>query len=124
MINFNGYVNENKIKHNKNWSYIILIIGGSGSGNTNLLLNLIENQPDIDKIYLYAKDPYESKYQYLINKRESVGINHFNDPKAFIEYSNDMCNVYKNIDDYNPNKEKKISIVFNDMIADMFIIKN
>ena len=119
MINFNGYVNENKIKHNKSWSYIILIIGGSGSGNTNLLLNLIENQPDIDKIYLYAKDPYEAKYQYLINKREGVGINHFNDPKAFIEYSNDMHDVYKNIDDYNPDKENKILIVFDDMIADM-----
>ena len=51
----------------------------------NLLSNLIENQPDIDKIYLYAKDPYEGKYQYLINKRELVVINHFNDPKAFIE---------------------------------------
>ena len=62
-----------------------MIIAGSGSGKTNLLLNLIENQPDIEKIYLYAKDPYESKYQYLINKREGVGINHFNDPKAFIE---------------------------------------
>ena len=61
---------------------------------------MIENQLGIDKIYLYAKDPYEAKYQYLINKRESVGINHFNDPKAFIEYSNDMRNVYKNNDDY------------------------
>ena len=76
MINFDNYVNENKTKHNKNWPYIpdhpyrILIIGGSGSGKTNLLLNLIENQPDIDKIYLYAKDPYESKYQHLINRRE------------------------------------------------------
>ena len=97
----------------------ILIIGGSGSGKKNLLLNLIENQPDIDKIYLYAKDPYESKYQYLINKREGVGINHFNDPKAFIEYSNDMHDVYKNIDDYNPDKENKILIIFDDMIADM-----
>ena len=73
MINFDYYANENKTKHNKNWPYIpdnpyrILIIGGSGSGKTNLLLNLIENQPDIDKIYLYAKDPYEAKYQYLIN---------------------------------------------------------
>ena len=90
MINFDNYVNENKTKHNKNWPYIpdhsyrILIIGGSGSGKTNLLLNLIENQPDIDKIYLYAKDPYEWKYQYLINKREGVGINHFNDSKAFL----------------------------------------
>ena len=79
----------------------------------------MENQPDIDEIYLYAKDPYESKYQYLINKRESVGINHFNDPKAFIDYSNDMHDVYKNIDDYNPDKENKILIVFDDMIADM-----
>ena len=91
----------------------------SGSVKTNLLLNLIENQPDIDKIYLYAKDPYEAKYQYLINKRECVGINHFNDPKAFIEYSNDMHDVYKNIDEYNPDKENKILIVFDDMIADM-----
>ena len=80
---------------------------------------MIENQPDIDKIYLYAKDPYEAKYQYLINKREGVGINYFNDPKAFIEYSNDMRNVYKNIYDYNPDKENKLLIVFDDMIADM-----
>ena len=99
MINFDDYVNEHKFEHNKNWPYIpdhsyrILIIGGSGSGKTNLLLNLIENQPDIDKIYLYAKDPYEAKHQYLINKRESVGIDHFNDPKTFIEYSNDMHDV-------------------------------
>ena len=63
----------------------------------HLLLNLIEKQPDIDKIYLYEKDPHESKYQYLINKREGVGINHFNDPKAFIEYSNDMHDIYKKI---------------------------
>ena len=83
------------------------------------ILNLIENQPDIDKIYLYAKDPYESKYQYLINKREGVRINHFKDPKAFIEHSNDMHDVYKNIDDYDPDKENKILIVFDDMIADM-----
>ena len=125
MINFDNYANENKTKHNKNWPYIpghpyrILIIGGSGSGKTNLLLNLIENQPYIDKIYIYPKDQYESKYQYLINKREGVGINHFKDPKAFIEYSNDMHDVYKNIDDYNPDKENKILIVFDDMIADM-----
>ena len=70
-------------------------------------MNLIENQPDIDKIYLYAKDPYEAKYQYLINKREGVGIDHFNDPKAFIKYSNDMHDVYKNINYYNPDKEIK-----------------
>ena len=88
MINFD-IINENKTLHNKNWPYIpdhpyrILIIGDSGSGKTNVLLNLIENQPDINKIYLYAKDPYEAKYQDLINKREGVGINHFKDLKSF-----------------------------------------
>ena len=64
----------------------ILIIGGSGLRKTNVLLNLIESQLGIDKIYLYAEDSYEAKYQYLINKREKVGLNHFDDPKAFIEY--------------------------------------
>ena len=99
-----------------------MIIGGSGSGKTNVLLNLIDNQPDIDKIYLYAKDAYEAKYQYLINIREKVGLKRFNDPKAFIEYSNDMYDVYKNIDEYNIDKEHKILIVFDNMIADT--IKN
>ena len=99
--------------------YRILIIGGSGSGKTKALLNLINNQPDIDKIYLYAKDPYEAKYQYLIKKREKVGLDHFDDPKAFIEYSNDMQDVHKNIDDYNPRKKCKVLTVFDDMVADM-----
>ena len=67
----------------------------------------MENQPDFDEIYLYAKGPYEAKYQYLTNKRENVGINHFNDPKAFFEYSNDMHDVYKNINESNPGKENK-----------------
>ena len=125
MINFDDYANENKIKHNQKWPYIpghpyrILIIRGSGSGKTNALLNLINNQPDIDKIYLYAKDPHEAQYQFLINKRESTGQKHFNDPKAFIEYSNDMEDVYENIDEYKINKERRILIVFDDMIADM-----
>ena len=125
MINFDEYTNENKKEHNLNWPYIpdhpyrILIIRGSGTGKTNALLNLINNQQDIGKIYLCAKDPYEDKYQYLINKRECVGINHLNDPKAFIEYSNDMHDVYKNIGNYNPDEENKILIVFDDMIADM-----
>ena len=125
MINFDEYTNENKIEHNSKWPYIpdhpyrILIIGGSGSGKIKALFNLINNQPDIDKIYLYAKDPYETKYQYLINKREKEGLDHFDDPKAFMEYSNDMQDVYKNIEDYNPIKKRKVLIVFDDMIADM-----
>ena len=125
MINFDDYTNENIIEHNPKWPYIpdhpyrILIIGSSGSGKTNALLNLINNQPDIDKIYLYAKNPYEKKYQYLINKREEVGLDHFNNAKTFIEYSNDMRDVYKNIEDYNLGRERKILIVFDDMIADM-----
>ena len=73
----------------------------------------------IDKIYLYAKDPYEAKYQYLINKREGVGIDYFNDRKAFIEYSNDMDDLYKNIDEYNPDKENKVLKVFHDMIVNI-----
>ena len=114
MISFGDYANENKTEHNLKWSYIpdhpyrVLIIGGLGSGKTNPLLNLINNQPDIDKIYLDAKDPYEAKYQFLINKRESTGLKHLNDPKAFIEYSNDMQDVYKNIEKYNLGKKRKI----------------
>ena len=106
MINFDDYTNENKTEHNSKWPYIpdhsyrILIIGSSGLGKANALLNLINNQLDIDKIYLYAKDSYEAKYQYLINKHEKVGLDHFKDPKAFIEYSNDMQDVYKIITQY------------------------
>ena len=125
MIHFDDYANENIKQHNLKWPYIsdhpyrILIIGGSGFGNANALLNLINNQLDIDKIYLYAKDPYEAKQLYLINKREKVRLNRYDDPKAFSEYSNDMQDVYKNIDEYNSDKECKILIVFDDIITDM-----
>ena len=104
MINFDDYTNENKTEHNPKWSYIpdhscrILIVGGSGSGKTNALLNLINSQPDIDKLYVYAEDPYEEKYQYLFNKSEKVGLDHFKDSKAFMEYSNNMEDVDKNIE--------------------------
>ena len=82
-------------------------------------MNLINNQPGIDKIYLNAKEPYEAKYQHLISKREQVGLDHFNDSKAFMEYSNDMEDVYKNIEEYNSGKKRKVLIVFDDMITDM-----
>ena len=96
-----------------------MIIGGSGSGKTNTLLNLIKEQDDIDKIYLYAKDLSEHKYEFLIKKRENAGIRHLNDSKALIECSNTMDDAYENIDDYSPSRKRKILIVFDDMIADM-----
>ena len=125
MINFDDYANENKTKHNLKWPYIpdhpyrILIIGGSRSGKTNALINLINSQPDLDKKCLYSKDPFEAKYQFLINERESTGLKYLNDPKGFIEYSNDIQDFYKNIGECNLSKKRKILIVFDDMIADM-----
>ena len=96
-----------------------MIIGGSGRGKTNSLLNLIKEQDDIDKIYLYAKDLSEPKYQFLIKKREDAGINYFNDPNAFIEFSDTMVDVYENIDNYNLSRKIQILIVFDDMITDI-----
>ena len=129
MINLDNIINENNKNHNKKWPYIpdhpyrILIIGGSGSGKTNALLNLINEQEDIDKIYLYAKDLSESKYEYLIKNRENAGIKHVNDSNAFIEYSNTMDDVYENIDNYNSSRKRKILIIFDDMIADIMTNK-
>ena len=93
--------------------------GGSGSGKTNLLFNLIGQQNDTDNSVLYAKDLSELKYEFLIKKRENAGIKHLNDSNAFIECSNTMDDVYENIDDYNPSRKRKILIVFYDMIADI-----
>ena len=128
MLNLDEITNENNKDHNKKWSYIpdnpyiILIIGGFGSGKTNVLLNLVKQQDSnnlMDKIYLYAKDLSEPEYQFLNKKCEDVGIKHLNDPKAFIEYSQCMGDVYNNINDYNPNKKRKLLIVFDGMIADI-----
>ena len=132
MINLDDITNENNKEHNEKWPYIpdhpyrILIIGGSGSGKTNTLLNLIKEQDYhdvIDKIYLYARDLSEPKYEYLIKKREDAGIKHVNNPNAFIECSNTMDDVYENINDYNPIKKRKKLIVFDDMIADIMTNK-
>ena len=117
MIDFGDFTRENLKKLNPNWPqipdhpYRILINGGSGSWKTNSFFNLINDETDIDKIYLYAKDPYKTKYQFLINKRKSTGLKHFNDSKTFMEYLNDVDNSYKNIEEYNPNKKRKILIV-------------
>ena len=129
MINLDNIVNDKKEKHNEKWPYIpdhpyiILIIGGSGSRKTNTLLNLMNEQRDTDKIYLYAKDLSESKYEHLINNRENAGIKHLNDLKAFIDCSNTMDDVYENINQYNPNRKRKVLIVFDDMIADIMTNK-
>ena len=98
----------------------------SGSGKTNALLNLIKEQvyrDVIDKIYLYARDLNKPKYQFLIKKCEDAGIKHYNDPNAFIECSNTMDNFYEDIDNYNPKRDKKVLIVFDDMIADIMTNK-
>ena len=105
------------------YPYRILIIGGSGSGKTNALIYLINEQNDIDKIFLYARDMSEPKYEYLIKKREDVGIKHLNNPNAFIKCSNTMDNVYDNINDYNSNIRRKIQTFFDDMIADVMTNK-
>ena len=129
MINLDNIINKNNKNHNKKWPYIpdhpyrILIIGGSGSGKTNTLLNLINEQRDIDKIYLYAKDLSEIKYEYLIKNRKNARIKHVNDLNAFIEHSNTMDDVYENIDNYNPSRQRKILIIFDDMIADIMTNK-
>ena len=103
------------------WPFRMLIIGPSGLGKTNTLIN---NLHPIDKIYLYAKDIHEPKYEYLINKREQAGIKNLNDPHAFIEYSDDMNDVLDDINNYNKNRHKKVLIVFDDIIADIEYNKN
>ena len=89
------------------WLSILLIIGDSGFGKSSSLFNLISHQPAIDKIHLYAKVSYQAKYQLLINERENTRLTHLNDFKAFIEYSKNMDDIYKNIEEYNPNKKKQ-----------------
>ena len=115
MINFDDVTKKSIKTNNPNWPqipdhpYRILI---------HSLFNLISEQADIDKTYLYAKNPNEAKYQFFINKWESAGLKHFNYSEAFIEYSNDMDNTFKNIERKNPNNNRKILFPFHDTIAD------
>ena len=116
MINLDSTTNENNKKHNEKWPsipdhpYRNIIIGGFGSGKTNILVNVIKEQgyhDVIDKIYLYARDLNEPMYRFSIKKHEDVGIEHLNNANAFIKCSNTVDDVYENIKDYNPNRDKK-----------------
>ena len=128
MINLDSITNENNKEHNKKWLdhlyipgrlYRILIIGGSRSGKRKELLNLIKVQDDIDQIYLHAKDLSEPKFEFLIKKGEDAETKHFSDPNAFIDCSNIVDDVYENIDDCNPNRQRKVLIVFDNMTANI-----
>ena len=117
MLNLDNIVsNKNtSFSEDNNWPFRMLIVGPSGSGKTNILLHSINNLHPIDKIYLYAKDIHEPKYEYLINKREQTGIKNLNYPHAFIEYSDDMNDVLDDINNYNKNRDKKVLIAFDDI---------
>ena len=121
MLNVDDIVSNKKKSSSENddWPFRMLVIGPSGSGKTNTLLHLTNNFDPIDKMYLYAKDTDEKKYQYLINKREQAVTKNLNDPHAFIEYSHDMNDVLDDINNYNKNRDKRVLIIFDDMIADI-----
>ena len=132
MINLDSIISENNKEHNEKWPYIpdhpyrILIIGGSRSGKTNTLINLIREQDNrdvFDKIYLHAKDLNEPKDQFLIKKREYLGTKHKNHPIEYFECSNTIDDVYEKIDYYNPKRDRKVLVVFDDMIADIMTNK-
>ena len=115
MFNFDNITGKDE---NNGWPFRKLIIGPSRSGKNNDLLNSIQKDPNIiDKIYLYAKDLEEPKYQLLINKKEKGGINFNNDPTAFIEHSNTMDDILSNIENYNKKRRRKVLIIFDDMIS-------
>ena len=125
MISLDSITNKNNKKHNEKWPYIpnhpyrIIIIGGSGSRKTNTLINLINEQNDIDKIYLYARDLSEPKHEYMIKSREGAGINRLDNSNAFIKCSHTMDDVYENINDFNPIRKRQKLVFFDDMMADI-----
>ena len=127
MLNLDNIASNKNENKDNNWPFRMLIIGLSGSGKTNNLLHLIQNLNEtspIDKIYLYVKDLTEPKYKFLINNRKNAGIKHFNNSTAFIEYSNDMDDVFTNINNYNKKRKQKVLIVFDNMIADIMSSTN
>ena len=128
MLNLDNILSNKKKSslEDNDWPFRMLIIEPSGSGKTTTLLHLINNLHPIDKRYilLYAKNIHEPKFEYLINIREQAGIKNLNDPQVFIEYSDDMNDVLDDTNNYNKNRDKKVLIVFDDMIADIEYNKN
>ena len=113
MLNLDNICNNKS--DDENWPFRMLIIGPSGSGKTNTLLHLVQNLNEttpVDKIYLYDKDLNEPKYELLINNRENAGIKYFNDSTTFIEYSNNIDDVFTNNVDYNKKRKRKVLIIF------------
>ena len=124
MLNLDNIVSNKNENKDNNRPFRMLIIGPSGSGKTNTILHLINNLHPIDKTYLYVKNLHEPKYEYLLNRREQAGIKNLIDPKSFIEYSDNTDDVLDDINNYNKNRDKKLLIVFDDMIADIEYKKN
>ena len=115
MFNLDDIATKND---NKGWPYRTLVIGPSGSGKTNYLLNKFQTDNNIiDKNFLYCKDLEEPKHQLLIKKREQAGTKHLKDPAAFIEYSNNMDDIYDDIEDYNKKRKRKVLTALGDMIS-------
>ena len=126
MFNLDDITNEINKEYNEKWPYIpdrpsrISIIGGSRrTRRTNAMPNLIKEQDDFDNIYLYTKYLSEPKYQFLIEKRENVGIRHLNNSNSFTECSNNMDDVYEDINEYNPTRKRKILFAFDNMITEI-----
>ena len=123
MIIFDDVREENRNERKPSWPPIsdcpfrILLISGSETRKANALLDLVINQPHVDYIYLYVKDPFEAKYQLLIKKCKNVGLTYCNNFKAFTEYFNDINNIDKKTEKYNLNKRQNF-----DILDDMMLI--
>lgn len=130
FINYDDYYKTSIKPHNSDWPYTpdllfrTIIVGGSGTGKTNMLFNLIRrlmanNDTFIDKVYLYVKDPEEPKYKHFIKNRKEIGESETGDPNMFVEVSSSLDDVHNDINQYNPDRLSNVLIVFDDMICEV-----